>query len=116
MADLVNHPPHYKSESGLESIEVIEAFDLGFCLGNVVKYILRAGRKDDAVLDLQKARWYLDREIARRQRRQATAVPASYAENDYQPCVDYSVHDSCDAPPEVKVHSYDPILAQTLQM
>ena len=50
-----------------EAIKVIEAWDLGFCLGNTVKYIARAGKKDpDAELeDLKKARWYLDREIAR---------------------------------------------------
>lgn len=65
MAESVNHPAHYKA-GGLEAIDVIEAFGLGFCLGNAVKYILRAGRKGDAVEDLQKARWYLDREIARR--------------------------------------------------
>lgn len=62
--DMVNHPPHYKS-GGLESIDVIEAFDLGFCLGNTVKYVLRAGRKGDRIEDLKKARWYLDREIER---------------------------------------------------
>lgn len=66
MADMVNHPPHYKSESGLESIDVIEAFGLGFHLGNAVKYILRCEKKGAAVEDLKKARWYLDREIERR--------------------------------------------------
>jgi len=61
--DKVNHPAHYKSPNGLESIDVIEAFDLNFRLGNVVKYILRAGRKDDRKQDLQKALWYLEREV-----------------------------------------------------
>jgi len=65
MADVVNHPPHYKS-NGIESIDVIEAFGLGFHLGNVVKYVLRSGRKSiDSVEDLKKARWYLDRAIAK---------------------------------------------------
>lgn len=68
MADAVNHPPHYQS-GGLEAIDVIEAFDLGFCLGNTVKYVLRAGRKGDATEDLKKARWYLDREIAGREKK-----------------------------------------------
>lgn len=68
MADAVNHPPHYQS-GGLEAIDVIEAFDLGFCLGNTVKYVLRAGRKGDATEDLKKARWYLDREIANREKK-----------------------------------------------
>lgn len=64
-ADPIN-PGHYKS-GGLEAIDVIEAFDLSFCLGNTVKYVLRAGRKtgEATLTELKKARWYLDREIAR---------------------------------------------------
>lgn len=62
----VDHPPHYRGDTGIEAIDVIEAWELGFCLGNVVKYVARAGRKGaDAVEDLEKARWYLDREIKR---------------------------------------------------
>lgn len=61
--DVVNHPSHYQSKTGLESIDVIEAFDLGFHLGNAVKYILRAGKKDDRTQDLSKAIWYLNREL-----------------------------------------------------
>lgn len=64
MADAVNHPPHYKSESGLEVIDVIEGFSLGFHEGNVVKYLLR-WRQKGGVQDLRKARWYLDRFIER---------------------------------------------------
>lgn len=67
MSDVVNHPPHYKSPSGIEAIDVIEGFGLGFHLGNVVKYVLRTGRKDHPLQELRKSRWYLDREIARRQ-------------------------------------------------
>jgi hypothetical protein len=64
--DLVNHPPHYKS-GGIETIDFIEAKDLNYRLGNVVKYVSRAGRKDsDPVQDLEKAAWYLQREIAAR--------------------------------------------------
>lgn len=62
----VNHPKHYGGEHNqYEAIKVIEAWDLGFSLGNVVKYVSRAGKKDkDRELeDLEKARWYLDREI-----------------------------------------------------
>ena len=63
----INHPQHYGGDTTYEAIKVIEAWQLGFCLGNTVKYILRAGKKDPAVLleDLKKARWYLDREIAK---------------------------------------------------
>lgn len=61
----VEHPKHYGGESSpFEAIKIIEHFRLGFHLGNVVKYLLRAGKKDDYLQDLQKARWYLDRYIA----------------------------------------------------
>lgn len=65
--DAVDHPPHYTS-GGIETIDAIEAWGLNFHLGNAVKYISRAGKKDPAktVEDLSKARWYLDREITRR--------------------------------------------------
>ena len=63
MIDVVNHPPHYKSDSGIESIDVIEGFGLNFHLGNVIKYILRHDKKGKPLEDLKKARWYLDREI-----------------------------------------------------
>jgi hypothetical protein len=62
----VNHPSHYGGKENVyEAIKVIEAWNLGFCLGNVVKYISRAGKKNNNTLiqDLEKAKWYLDREI-----------------------------------------------------
>ncbi len=62
--DLINHPPHYTA-GGIEVIDAIEAWSLGFHLGNVVKYVARAGHKGSKVECLRKARWYLDREIAR---------------------------------------------------
>jgi len=62
MNDPVHNPSHYKSGE-IEVIDVIEAFELGFRLANVIKYVLRAGRKGDALEDLEKAAWYLDREI-----------------------------------------------------
>lgn len=67
MAEAVNHPAHYQSATGLEAIDVIDAFGLGFCLGNTFKYIARAGKKGGAseLEDLRKARWYLDHHIAR---------------------------------------------------
>jgi len=64
IADTINHPPHY-TFSAIEVIDVIEAWELGFHLGNVVKYVARAGRKGSMLDDLKKARWYLDREIGR---------------------------------------------------
>lgn len=66
ISDKVNHPQHYGGEDNpYEAIKVIEAWNLDFNLGNVVKYISRAGKKDDLIQDLEKARWYLDREIQR---------------------------------------------------
>ena len=65
-SDLVNHPPHYR-DGGIEVIDFIEAKDLNYRLGNVVKYVSRAGKKNsDPVQDLEKAAWYLQREIAAR--------------------------------------------------
>lgn len=63
LRDMVNHPDHYKGKSGMEAIDVIEDFQLGFNLGNALKYVLRAKRKDDVIQDLRKAIWYLRREI-----------------------------------------------------
>lgn len=62
----VNHPSHYGGEDNTyEAIKVIEAWNLDFSLGNVIKYISRAGKKSpDLVEDLKKARWYLDRFIS----------------------------------------------------
>ena len=63
---MVNHPQHYGGAENLyESIKVIDSWNLGFCLGNTVKYISRAGKKDsDAELqDLRKALWYLQHHI-----------------------------------------------------
>ena len=64
--DLVNHPPHYKA-GGVETIDFIEAKDLNYRLGNVVKYVTRAEKKGNPIEDLKKARWYLDREISVRE-------------------------------------------------
>lgn len=68
--DIINHPAHYKSSAGIESIEVIEAFELNFRLGNVIKYILRHDKKGRALEDLKKARWYLNREIEKMEEKQ----------------------------------------------
>jgi hypothetical protein len=61
--DPINNPKHYQTQGGLEAIEVIEAFNLNFNLGNAIKYVLRAGKKGSKVEDLDKAIWYLIREI-----------------------------------------------------
>ncbi len=65
----INHPAHYGGEDNpYEAIKVIEAWKLGFCLGNCVKYIARAGKKGgrkQLLIDLKKAVWYLNHEIER---------------------------------------------------
>ena len=61
----VNHPNHYNIGK-IEVIDAIEAWELNFSLGNAVKYIARADHKGEPIEDLQKARWYIDREIERR--------------------------------------------------
>lgn len=64
MGESVNHPAYYGGEGNpYEAILVIEAWNLGFCLGNTVKYISRAGQKGDEIEDLKKAEWYLRRRI-----------------------------------------------------
>lgn len=60
--DKINNPTHYKGKT-LEAIQVIEDFELNYNLGNSVKYILRAGKKEDKLADLRKANWYIVREI-----------------------------------------------------
>jgi hypothetical protein len=61
-ADPVNHPPHYKA-GGIETIDFIEAKKLNYNLGNVVKYLTRADLKGNRKQDLEKALWYLNREL-----------------------------------------------------
>jgi hypothetical protein len=66
VSDEINHPEHYNSHpSGIECIDVVE--HMGFNLGNVVKYVWRADLKNGTE-DLRKAHWYLDREIAKREK------------------------------------------------
>jgi hypothetical protein len=62
ITDNVNSPAHYKA-GGIETIDFIEAKELGYNLGNVIKYVSRADHKGNKLEDLQKAQWYLAREI-----------------------------------------------------
>ena len=66
MTDPVNHPSHYTAHpSGIECIQITE--HMGFNLGNAIKYVWRADLKNDALEDLRKAIWYIDREIQKRE-------------------------------------------------
>lgn len=82
MPDKVNNPPHYTQHpSGIECIDVTE--HMNFNLGNAVKYIWRAGLKDEAIDDLRKAIWYINREIKRLRvaPRQAVAAESTLPEH-----------------------------------
>lgn len=69
MTDNVNHPKHYTNHpSGVECITVTE--HMGFCLGNTIKYLWRADLKN-GIEDLEKARWYITREIEKRKKAEA---------------------------------------------
>lgn len=70
MNDPVNQPAHYTS-GPIEVIDLIEGFDLGFHLGNVVKYVLRSPHKGRELEDLKKAEWYLKRWIEKREKQLA---------------------------------------------
>ena len=59
----IDHPQHYNQ--GIEPIDIIESWELNFSLGNAIKYILRAPYKNNELEDLEKAKWYLEREIKR---------------------------------------------------
>jgi len=67
MSEQINHPQHYNAGK-IEAIDVIEDWKLNFSLGCVVKYICRAEFKDSTIQDLEKASWYLTREIERRKK------------------------------------------------
>lgn len=72
--DPVNNPKHYtKHPSGVECIVVTEHFN--FCLGNAIKYIWRADEKGNSIEDLEKAAWYINREIAKRKAKILTSEP-----------------------------------------
>ena len=61
----IDHPQHYQGNK-LEAIDIIEDFSLGFNLGNAIKYIIRAGKKNDWEEDIRKAIWYLQRELEKK--------------------------------------------------
>jgi hypothetical protein len=90
-SDPVNHPPHYTNHpSGIECIQITE--HMGFCLGNAVKYLWRADLKGDAVEDLRKAVWYIEREIQKRTKHKGTEPMPTYtcfAVNEEQSRRDY---------------------------
>lgn len=81
MNDPVHHPSHY-IQNGFETWDVILAWELDYCLGNVVKYVSRAGKKDPekTIEDLEKARAYLDKEISRLKAQKTVSVQKKESE------------------------------------
>lgn len=80
MSDPVQHPKHYNGHpSGVECIQITE--HMGFCLGNAIKYIWRADLKNNAIEDLEKAIWYIQRELEKRRGEQVNDEVAEAAED-----------------------------------
>ena len=78
MSPEIDRPKHYGGKDNpLEVIKIIEHYDLGFRLGNAVKYILRAEKKGTPLVDLRKALWYLKREIISRAAQSSRASSGS---------------------------------------
>ena len=80
MEEQVNHPSHYNQ--GIEAIDIIESWDLNFSLGNAIKYILRSPYKGKQIEDLEKARWYIDREINRLKDKETYKKEEEWSDND----------------------------------
>lgn len=82
MHDPVNHPAHY-TDGQIEVIDFIDDKKLSYCLGNAIKYISRAGKKDPTktIEDLQKAVWYLNHEIEKRKREAAQCTTSDPAQS-----------------------------------
>ena len=74
MKEKVNSPSHYHKESGIEVIDAIENWladgGVGFMIGNIIKYVSRSQHKEDALTDLKKAQWYLNRLVQKLEERQ----------------------------------------------
>ena len=76
----VSHPSHYNQ--GIEAIDIIESRGLNFSLGNAIKYILRSPYKGKQIEDLEKARWYIDREINRLKDKETYKKEEEWSDND----------------------------------
>ena len=76
----VSHPSHYNQ--GIEAIDIIESWELNFSLGNAIKYILRSPYKGKQIEDLEKARWYIDREINRLKDEEAHKKEEEWSDDD----------------------------------
>lgn len=101
MADSVNHPRHYNSHpSGVELIDVAE--NMGFCVGNALKYVARAGLKGDPIEDLRKSEWYLMAEIDRRQDRERPENAEARARRSQIGLAAYSRYVAAEPNPQIR--------------
>ena len=109
--DSVHRPAHYAEGRIYEPIAVIEDWELNYRLGNAVKYISRAGRKQDALEDLKKARWYLDREIDQLELNQEPPT-------DYEEVLTYygQTQDEPIAWPELDGSGFDALVEPTFEV
>lgn len=91
MSDKINHPRHYTAGS-IEVYDFIEAWNLDFTIGNVVKYVTRAPYKGTQLEDLKKAKWYLEKAIEKEENRIAAKVTASLTNGgeDKSSAIDWS--------------------------
>lgn len=83
--DEVNHPAHYGGDTTYEAIKVIEAWQLGFHLGNAVKYICRQDKKGSSLENLRKAKWYIERQIAIEEKELAQRIEEEKAQCSFFP-------------------------------
>lgn len=79
--DLINKPPHY-TFSSIEVMDVIEDWKLNYHLGNVVKYLARAGKKGSFIMDLRKACWYLTRYVEKYEKKGSPVVYEKFSFED----------------------------------
>ena len=72
----VNHPKHYQTDGGIEVIDYIESLGIGyeFCVGNAIKYLSRAGKKDDKLQDVRKAQWYVNRAVQNLEKKRSLTI------------------------------------------
>lgn len=107
MSDAVQHPAHY-NVGKIEVIDAIEDWGLNFNLGNVVKYIARADHKGKPIEDLQKARWYIEREIERRKSGESDVTLFKFRGNEchlFREGNQFTVNEHCCSVCDVCAHS-----------
>ncbi len=94
----INHPSYYGGESSPhEVIKIIEHYNLGFHLGSLLKYVLRAGKKskDTEIEDFEKAAWYLNRHIENLKQQQASTTDFNGCPESMKPIFNNLINNNC---------------------